>query len=52
VVLVYHSLSFWFWTANQGRAGHRAISSSFRIGWALANFVTGVLAVVVAWTGA
>ncbi|WP_440955931.1 hypothetical protein ACSAZK_02960 [Methanosarcina sp. Mfa9] len=49
VIMVYHSLSFWFWVGNQNKSGHPIHSNSFRIGWFLANFVTGVLAILVAW---
>ncbi len=53
VVLLYHSLCFWFWTANQENAGQQTAFSSgtARIGWFLANFVTAVLALSVAWAG-
>lgn len=50
VVMVYHSISFWFWTANQIKAGHRLMTMSMRMGWFLANAITGVLAVLVAWS--
>ncbi len=49
VVFTYHGLSFWFWSRNQKRAGHRLRSESLRIGWFLANLVTGFLALLVAW---
>jgi hypothetical protein len=49
VVLVYHGVSYWFWTNNRRGAGHRLVSDSMRVGWPLANLLTGVLAVVVAW---
>jgi hypothetical protein len=51
VVLVYHSISFWFWTANQRRAGHCLASQPMRIGWSLANLATGMLTIAVAWNG-
>ncbi len=52
-ILVYHALSFWMWTGNQRRAGHTTSSTKqpFRLGWTLANLVTGVLALLVAWNG-
>jgi hypothetical protein len=50
VVLVYHTIGFWFWTANRRRAGHALMSSPVRIGWAIANGLTGLLAILVAWT--
>jgi hypothetical protein len=52
VILVYHSLSVWFWTKNQRKAGHRLMSDSARIIWFLANFGTGILAILIAWRGA
>jgi hypothetical protein len=52
VVLVYHAISFWAWTGNQRKAGHALTSSSFRVGWAAANLVTGLLAISVAWNAA
>ncbi|NIM91663.1 MAG: hypothetical protein GTO17_12030 [Candidatus Aminicenantes bacterium] len=52
VILVYHSLSVWFWTNNQRKAGHRLMSDSARIIWSLANFITGILAILIAWHGA
>lgn len=53
VVLVYHSLCFWFWTGNQKKAGHNLefTKTPARIGWTLANLITGMLAIMVAWTG-
>ncbi|MGB2770159.1 MAG: hypothetical protein WBC88_10580 [Candidatus Zixiibacteriota bacterium] len=51
VVLIYHSISFWFWTGNRRRSGHQLTADSVRIGWCLANMITGVLAILVAWTG-
>lgn len=52
VILVYHSLSVWFWTKNQRKAGHRFMPDSQRIIWFLANFITGMLAIFIAWHGA
>ena len=49
VILVYHGISYWVWTGNRRRAGHGLASDSMRIGWSVANLVTGVLAVSVAW---
>jgi hypothetical protein len=51
VVLIYHSISYWFWTGNQQRAGQQIVSRSMRIGWFVANLVTGLLTVLVAWSG-
>ena len=49
VIMVYHSLSFWFWVGNQNKIGHPLITNSLRIKWFLANFVTGILAILIAW---
>ena len=49
VVLIYHALSFWFWTRNQNRLGKNLVGQPLRIGWALVNAVTGILAVLLAW---
>jgi uncharacterized membrane protein (UPF0136 family) len=52
VILVYHSLSVWFWTKNQRKAGHRLMTDSARIIWFLANIITGISAILTAWHGA
>ena len=52
VIFVYHSLSFWFWSKNQRKAGHRLMPDSARIIWFLVNFITGILAILIAWRGA
>jgi hypothetical protein len=49
VIMIYHSFSFWFWVGNQNKSGHPITSHAFRTIWFLANFVTGVLTVSVAW---
>ena len=49
VIMVYHSLSFWFWVGNQSKLGHPLYTNRFRITWFTANFVTGVLAILIAW---
>ena len=49
VIMIYHSFSFWFWSDNQKKSGHPMTSNAFRIVWFLLNFITGVLAVLVAW---
>ena len=49
VVFVYHSLSFWFWTENRRKAGHKMMSDAGRIVWFVANFITGILAIAIAW---
>lgn len=50
VVMVYHSISMCFWTKNQRRAGHQYLSSAVRVGWLLANGLTGILAILFAWS--
>ena len=49
-VLVYHALSFWFWTDNQRKAGDHDSSTkqSFRLMWTITNLTTGLLAILVA----
>lgn len=49
VIMIYHSISFWFWSHNQEKAGYKYRSTSAKIGWFLANLITGVLLVNVAW---
>ena len=49
VILLYHSLSFWFWTRNRNKDGNKLESNAMRIGWSFANFVTGILAILLAW---
>ena len=49
VIMVYHSLSFWFWVGNQNKLGHPLNTNRFRITWFTANLVTGVLTILVAW---
>ena len=49
VIFVYHSLSFWFWSKNRIKAGHRLMPDPARIIWFLANFITGILAILTAW---
>jgi hypothetical protein len=48
-ILVYHSLSCWVWLWNQSRMGYQSLSSSFRLVWFLLNFITGILAILIAW---
>jgi hypothetical protein len=48
IIMIYHSFSFWFWAGNQRKSGHSITTNVFRVVWFLANFVTGVLAVLVA----
>lgn len=49
VIMVYHSLSYWFWIGNQNKFGHPTVTNTFRIGWFLSNFITGILAILIAW---
>jgi len=49
IVLLYHGLSFWFWSGNQHKLGQPLNTNRFRIIWFTANFVTGVLAILIAW---
>lgn len=49
VVLIYHALSFWFWTGNQNKAGQSTTSNTTRVVWFLINFITGVLTIIVIW---
>jgi hypothetical protein len=48
-ILVYHGISVWFWEGNRRKAGHRLLSNPMRVCWSLANIVTGMLAILVAW---
>jgi hypothetical protein len=50
IVLTYHSLQFWFWTANHRRSGdhYSTTKNPTRTAWALANLGTGVLTMLVA----
>ena len=49
VIMVYHSFSYWFWIGNQNKLGHPTTSNKFRISWFLLNFVTGIMAILIAW---
>lgn len=49
VILLYHSFNYWFWTMNRRRDGNKLVSDTMRIGWSLANFITGVLAILIAY---
>ena len=50
VIMIYHSLNFWFYIGNQNKSGHPTTSNTFRIVWFLANLITGVLAIWLAWS--
>ena len=49
VVLIYHSISFWFWIGNQNKSGHKMTYNSFRIVWFLLNLITGILCILIIW---
>ena len=49
-ILVYHGLNAWFWEGNRRKAGHVLWSDTMRIGWCLANLLTGIFTILVAWT--
>jgi len=49
VIMVYHSLSFWFWIGNQNKSGHLTTTNKFRVFWFLLNFITGILSMLIAW---
>jgi hypothetical protein len=51
-ILLYHSLSFWFWSRNQRRDGHPLMGAGTRVVWTLANALTAALTLWVAWNGA
>ncbi|MFC1871698.1 hypothetical protein ACFLYF_04800 [Chloroflexota bacterium] len=48
-IFIYHGLSFWFWVGNQTKAGYPLNGLGMRIGWSLANIVTGILTILVIW---
>ena len=48
-ILTYHAISYWFWTGNRNRAGHRLEGDAMRVGWFAANLVTGLLLIGLAW---
>ena len=50
-ILIYHAISAWAWEGNRRTAGQGLWSDSLRIGWCSANAITGLLALLVAWTG-
>ena len=49
VIFLYNSVSYWFWTMNRRGDGNKLTSDTTRIGWFLANFVTGILTIIIAW---
>ena len=49
VILIYHSFCFWFWTKNRNKDGNKLESNVMRIGWTLANFIAGLLTILLSW---
>lgn len=49
IILIYHSISYWFWKENQNKTGHKITANSFRIMWFLLNFITGILCILIIW---
>lgn len=49
VIMIYHSVSVFFWMGNQTKLGHPMNSNRFRISWFLLNFITGIMAISIAW---
>lgn len=50
-ILLYHGISFLFWTGNQRRIGLSLVATPFRFGWSLTNIIGGLFTLIVAWTG-
>ena len=50
-ILLYHAIMAWVWEGNRRAAGHGLWSNTMRIGWWSINALTGILALLVAWTG-
>ena len=48
-MLLYHGISFWFWTGKTKKLGYHITPDSTRIGWFIINIITGILIVMVAW---
>ena len=49
VIMIYHSLSYWFWKGNQNKNGIQTTTNRFRITWFLLNLGTGILSILIAW---
>ena len=49
VIMIYHSLSYWFWIGNQNKSGRPTTTNKFRVVWFLLNFITGILSILIAW---
>ena len=50
-ILLYHGISFYFWTGNQRKLGYTLFSTPLRSGWTVANVVSGLLTLIVSWYG-
>ena len=50
-ILLYHAIMAWVWEGNRRAAGHGQWSNTMRIGWCSINALSGILALLVAWTG-
>lgn len=48
VIFIYHSISFWFWSRNHEKRGYKYRSTAGRVGWFLANLISGFLILTVA----
>ncbi|MBI5458512.1 hypothetical protein [Methanobacterium sp.] len=49
VIFIYHSISFWFWSRNQEYRGYKYRSTIGRMGWFLANLLSGIFIILFAW---
>ena len=49
VVMIYHSLNYWFWIGNHHKIGIKSVTTRLRISWFLLNLVTGILVILIAW---
>jgi hypothetical protein len=49
VIMIYHSLSYWFWKGNQNKIGMQTTINRFRITWFLLNLGTGILSILIVW---
>ena len=49
VIMIYHSLSYWFWKGNQNKIGVKTTTNRFRIAWFMLNFIPGIVAILIAW---
>lgn len=51
IMLIYHSINYWFWISNQNKLGYQTNSDRFRVIWFSSNIITGILAMLVALMG-